>query len=663
MPATDPWRLDRLASELVRARHALSVPLARCSAAFVFRRGWFDLGYARASDHARERLGRSGRWVRDLGMLGGALARLPGLARALCGDDGGSPIGRVAAGLIGRCATEATLDAWVLLARSVPIRELRARVAEALAGTGGMSGGGADASIQEGAENEESDDLTQLLLRVPRPLRAAFDEAHRLHEAVEGRPTDRASFVEALVGEASACEPSAGAEAPEPSPADPCSPRRVWNRSRIERYLAEVSGFWRSLETQDRAPESPEARLARTVLHRARFLSRQAGEGKPEDLDTQLRALIALENDLERALGALLAHMAERRAWSALRFSGVGHYGEQRLGMSRAAAESRAWIARVVSRSPALKESYESGRLGHEAVLLLGRLFAEWRLSAPEQAAWVGHAEILTIRRLRDEVARAMRLIDEHNPACPEASVGDSLEELRAACPGAALGDPIDQQSPACPCGALWDPTDGHSPACPRAALEDPLDEHSSARPGAAPDPVHGSSRRGGSVPTDAQWRAFLVRVPGQSRERVRRLCALAGATPDVFPGVTLRVKLPLDLAEAFKALVTRRGLASILLEFVEVWDASPPRASDRIYIRDGWRCTAPGCSSRKNLEDHHIRYRSAGGDDKPGNRTCLCRFHHQQGEHGGRTRVTGTAPLGLKWVLRTGAFQNDRAI
>ena len=599
VPATDPWRLDRLASELVRARHALSVPLARCSAAFVFRRGWFDLGYARASDHARERLGRSGRWVRDLGMLGGALARLPGLARALCGDDGGSPIGRVAAGLIGRCATEATLDAWVLLARSIPIRELRARVAEALADNGGMSGEGARTSTPECAENDESDDLAQVVLRVPRPLRAAFDEAHRLHEAVEGRPTDRASFVEALVGEASAGAGSGSVDAPELSPPDHCSSREVWDRSRIESYLAEVSGFWRSLEAHDRAPESPEAKLARTVLHRARFLSRHAGEGEAEDLEAQLRALITLENDLERALGALLAHMAERRAWSALRFSGVGHYGEQRLGMSRAAAESRAWVARVVSRSPALKESYESGRLSHEAVLLLGRLFTEWRLVGPEQAAWVEHAEVLTIRRLRDEVARAMRLADEHSPACP----------------GAANRDPID------------------------------------------------GPRRGGSVPTDAQWRAFLVRVPGQSRERVRRLCSLAGATPDVFPGVTLKLGLPRDLAEAFQALVAFRGLASILLEFVEVWDASPPRVSDRIYIRDGWRCTAPGCSSRKNLEDHHIRYRSAGGDDSPGNRTCLCRFHHQQGEHGGRTRVTGTAPLGMKWVFRTGAFLNDRAI
>jgi hypothetical protein len=36
-------------------------------------------------------------------------------------------------------------------------------------------------------------------------------------------------------------------------------------------------------------------------------------------------------------------------------------------------------------------------------------------------------------------------------------------------------------------------------------------------------------------------------------------------------------------------------------------------RAAHRVFARDGWRCTAAGCSSFQNLHDHHIVFRSPG--------------------------------------------------
>jgi hypothetical protein len=93
----------------------------------------------------------------------------------------------------------------------------------------------------------------------------------------------------------------------------------------------------------------------------------------------------------------------------------------------------------------------------------------------------------------------------------------------------------------------------------------------------------------------------------------------------------------------------------ALLQDFNETWDvdvAGRRPSAQRIYNRDGWRCMAPGCTSRRNLEVHHIVYRSQGGDDRPGNTACLCRFHHQMGEHGLLARVRGEAPLGLVWAL-----------
>jgi hypothetical protein len=86
----------------------------------------------------------------------------------------------------------------------------------------------------------------------------------------------------------------------------------------------------------------------------------------------------------------------------------------------------------------------------------------------------------------------------------------------------------------------------------------------------------------------------------------------------------------------------------------LEAWGADNPRVEreHRVFARDGWRCTIPGCSSYRNLQDHHVVFRSAGGGDELTNRTTLCAYHHQRGVHAGRVRVFGTAPDGLRFEL-----------
>ncbi len=75
-------------------------------------------------------------------------------------------------------------------------------------------------------------------------------------------------------------------------------------------------------------------------------------------------------------------------------------------------------------------------------------------------------------------------------------------------------------------------------------------------------------------------------------------------------------------------------------------------RSKYAVFDRDGWRCTVPGCSSRKNLHAHHIVFRSAGGGNALDNQTTLCAFHHQRGVHGGLVRIRGRAPEGLRYEL-----------
>ena len=51
-------------------------------------------------------------------------------------------------------------------------------------------------------------------------------------------------------------------------------------------------------------------------------------------------------------------------------------------------------------------------------------------------------------------------------------------------------------------------------------------------------------------------------------------------------------------------------GLLAALEDFADTWDdpiGFPKRKWDKTYARDGSRCMAPGCTSRRNLEDHHV--------------------------------------------------------
>jgi hypothetical protein len=86
----------------------------------------------------------------------------------------------------------------------------------------------------------------------------------------------------------------------------------------------------------------------------------------------------------------------------------------------------------------------------------------------------------------------------------------------------------------------------------------------------------------------------------------------------------------------------------------LEAWGANDPRVrrEHRVFARDGWRCTVPGCTSYRNLHDHHVVFRSVGGDNDLANRTTLCAYHHLRGAHAGRVRVIGSAPAGLRFEL-----------
>jgi hypothetical protein len=618
---------DAMARSLRSALDRAVRPLAVAARRFVPERCWIPFGHARLEDHARERFGRTGRWVRDLAALGTALERLPGLGAALTGDDGRRPIGRVAALFIGKVASPESLADWIVLARSSTVRDLKEQVRRARKsgstlpenaerGPGAPEGDARDEPIDS---DDESDDRDRLRVPAPAPVRVAYHETAALHRAVSGSETSVTAFADALVAEA-----CAGAHPPD---VDVLAPVTRGATAEIERRLATRTNGWDRLDRAD--THCPPLAAANACLERLAELSRRAGMGGPCDLDDQIRESIAVEDELEKALARLLLEMSDQGAWRELGFNGAGHYAEERLRLSRSSVADRVRLARALRRSCGLREAYEGGALTAEAARLVTRALGRGTVDVDLEARWIERAEQATVKRLRDEMRE--------------------LRSRRLTATGPATREPLD----------------------------------------------------------DAAWHGSLRRAPGDFRQRVLALGRRAVVSPDA--DACLNLTLPEDLAGRFLAAVessraalaaavesessgdgrfhpedspslaaarvfSRRrvpipawvGLLAMLEDFVDTWDdprAAPKRRSDAIYIRDGWRCSAPACTSRRNLEDHHLEYRSRAGGDALGNRTCLCRFHHQWGEHGTLASCIGTAPLGIMWRLglpRITRFRNE---
>jgi hypothetical protein len=138
-------------------------------------------------------------------------------------------------------------------------------------------------------------------------------------------------------------------------------------------------------------------------------------------------------------------------------------------------------------------------------------------------------------------------------------------------------------------------------------------------------------------------------RQMGAREERPAVDAEVAFTAPDSV-ATLLRVAIS---AFAGDSAASWRGLERLLDHVIREW-TSQPRHRDPIFARDGWRCAVPGCSSRRNLHDHHVRFRSRGGDNARDNRVATCAWHHLRGLHTGLVRATGNAPEGIHWQLGT---------
>jgi hypothetical protein len=592
----EPLDVETRLVALARAEAPLRRSLAAIAARLVARRAWERLGFVRLGDYARERAGLSARQLQDLAHVDACLARLPGIERAFTSG----VLTWTKTRLLCRVATAEDEALWIATAQRTTARSLACEVRRL---DEGSAASGSVATDEEGAVEEPRE---ALCFAVSPPVRAKWSRARELAWRTAGErlpPWEVAERIAAEVLSAIPLDEEAVATLEES--ANGCAkeaPARDHATSGPASGCAgeEASGYPPLRSADGRAHEPPGGenptpwRASPRAAPFLRTLVDGLDEADPFELDARLRRAVRLEQRLHAEMGPLLQELASRRLHRLYDCPSLDAFAREWLGMSPRKAQALLRLERACLLCPGLRDAYRTGRLSWAKAQVLAPL-AFLEDTGPWRAAWVARAERVSVRRLEEDVDRAI--------------VSRSYD------PEAAAIEP---------------------PPDPQTGAREP---HTVARAPDARTPLP-TQRLTLHLPLDVArlFRAVLATAR-------RRLERLTGA--------------PASIEDAFEAMLDH---ALVSWEYPQSPHRKLPREY-RVYARDGWRCTIPGCTSYRNLHDHHIVYRSRGGDDDLANRTTMCAAHHQRGVHAGFVRCRGSAPDRLRFELGVRAAKPPLAV
>jgi hypothetical protein len=584
----------------------------------------FALGFSSCAAYALERCARSARWVEAARCLARRLEGLAAFRRALALGELTWSAAEIVAG-VARDSDEAE---WLDRARRHTVRELRELVrtsgqhAEGEPQKGEERGGtflpGCAPRVATGermdcddADDEESCVLT---CTVNQEDAWVFESTRRLLEQLGTTGTD--AQVEALLAEA---QETMLAQLPRGSiDVDACERLDATELRWREQLRAWQDEAERRCEAPRAAPQNFPA-MGELSMAAAGGCATLEGLSASE-LDEHIRELSRALAGHELVFSQRLLAFHHADGWRRLGYATEAQYARERLGISRSSLVARRSLAARLEALPAVREALGSAEIGVEAALQLVRI-----ATPRTESAWLARARQRTMKHLREEVAAALtavRFSGEADCLPPEEAELDAYAELERA---VLSGD--------CASGSI------RLSAAPlrRYCVQPELPERRAWQ------------RMLGSLAT------FLGSGGIQmSAGRVPYVLASAGR-------VELRLRMSRAKFRWWRGLEAQarrwlpRGMSWLRFMCLCVWHAwrhllGVSGEYGGIYLRDGYRCRSPVCC-RRDVTPHHLRFRSRGGGDEPGNLATVCSWCHLFGIHGGRIRAEGTAQH-IRWEL-----------
>lgn len=339
-----------------------------------------------------------------------------------------------------------------------------------------------------------------------------------------------------------------------------------------------------------------------------------------------------------------IAEFDRREGWAGTGLLSCAHWLSWKVGLSLGAAREQVRVARRLEDLPEVAAAYGAGRVSYSKVRAITRV------AEPEDGIdWVAHARCSTAAQLENLVrgvrrARFAELQRQRDAATVETDV--EAEDVPAEAP--AL-EPVglDEQAPGWPSGTtgrdVRKATDSFfanlarwSEPVPDLDVDLSTPEARAARRAGdttalLPDVPAGTPRQAGRV-TDAEALLALAQDalaveqaihPSIARRRRPQLTAqvdpLSGwgrqADGELLPPTSLRAVM--KTLPGRDGLVRLRPVTEADLRRHDLGrtarDAHAP-LRELLGTLDGERCRFPGCTRRKKLHAHHVRYWSDGG-------------------------------------------------
>jgi hypothetical protein len=321
-------------------------------------------------------------------------------------------------------------------------------------------------------------------------------------------------------------------------------------------------------------------------------------DARPHDVAATLKRLVRLRTTLAMHQGVMLHSFSNHKLARAMLFSSPGHYVRERLGMSRSTAYRRMALDRLIREYPPLGDKVASGALSLLKAELVGRVLCE---GTHRKEEWVGFAEASTVRELSREVEAYRRI------------AGGTLRMRWSYFPGSGQED------------SATSGEEGESPAVSSCAK---MGDLFAGQEGAAISPCAKSGDASSGKEESLEQLLIplersLIPLFQKALALYEAHCLIAGHEPS-----------------------QQHFLALMVMHFLKVHGKKKATSLHlRILERDDYRCQVPGCTCRRNLQAHHIIFRSRGGTDDEWNLITLCSSHHLPGVHEGRLIIEGKAP------------------
>lgn len=576
--------------------------------------GYAQLGFSSLNAYSLERCERSASWAREARVLAVRVSELPLLRDALLS-------GRISwsmAGEVARVAMPADEAQWLQICGQCTVKGFRKLAAEIRSDAPPPAGESDDAA---------GNDPCLLTLTVDREDTWLHECVKRLHRHMVGGSVSE--FVEALVFEGmSTMREFLPRDAKDSEDLVPSyDAQNAWNRQ-LARYREEAEALVDRRVSSHRTSGLPSELLAEEYDF----------EGPPESIDRTLRQICGRLAERDLLIGELAERFWKADGWRRLGYATARQYARERLGLSLSSVKDRRQLAARLSRLPSLKRTLCEGHIGYEAARLVAGV------ATPEtDGAWAERARRRTLVHLKEEVEAAELLSRVGRRDVIEPPSESIVTELRALETAIVTGAVFRQDAP-----SVLEAKETHT-----------FDTKSENAAGAqeydqpAPSSSQQSAAAGADIATAqadvaALWKAFYDarHAPRHLRSRGR---------------VTLRLRVRPDIRALYRSVerqyeLYRRSRPAffrfLCVNFIETWAHELPAvAYADIYARDGLRCTCPVCG-RRDVQPHHVTFRSRGGGDEPQNVTSLCRYCHLDGVHEQRIVVSGEAPGALTWRI-----------